>query len=269
MSSKPPSNTATHTDDCYTASHQRCCSPLERVRYFPRQCINAEDMRMAHEYLYEKMRRHNRFLHGWGVVCGLLVEPTNNADSNWQITICPGYALTPQGDEIYLCEPVHFDLKTGAQEPETCTVKWPCPPEGAMPSTKQRSIVYLAIRFAECLSRPVRIHSAGCGCDEAGCEYSRIRDSFEIKLLWKLPESHIRAKDIDKKWCDEWSNRKNDVSKLPLPPCPDCVDDPWVILASIKLPSNENIKLLRDDIYYSDRRTLFSGSVMQGLLMCK
>jgi len=46
--------------------------------------------------------------------------------------------------------------------------------------------VYIAVRYAECLSRPTR-SSAGCGCDESVCEYSRVRDSFEIKLLWKLP----------------------------------------------------------------------------------
>jgi hypothetical protein len=46
-----------------------CGTALERVRYFPRQLITADDMRAEQEFFLNKMRRHNRFLHGWGVVC--------------------------------------------------------------------------------------------------------------------------------------------------------------------------------------------------------
>ena len=33
---------------------------LERVRYYPRQLMTAEDMRAEQDYFVERLRRHNR-----------------------------------------------------------------------------------------------------------------------------------------------------------------------------------------------------------------
>jgi hypothetical protein len=46
---------------------------LERVNFFDRQLLTANDMIADRDYFLQKLRRHNRFLHGWGVVCGLTV----------------------------------------------------------------------------------------------------------------------------------------------------------------------------------------------------
>ncbi len=50
---------------------------LERVRYFPRQMITPADLTQAQDYMRAKLRRHNRMLHGWGVVCGCEVQATS------------------------------------------------------------------------------------------------------------------------------------------------------------------------------------------------
>jgi len=42
---------------------------LERVKYFNRMLLTADDMRTDQDFVLQKLRRHNRFLHGWGVVC--------------------------------------------------------------------------------------------------------------------------------------------------------------------------------------------------------
>ena len=44
---------------------RRPTSARNRVRYFPRQLLTADDMRTEQEYLREKLRRHNRLLHRW------------------------------------------------------------------------------------------------------------------------------------------------------------------------------------------------------------
>src|SRR5882757_1794308 len=72
---------------------------LERVRYFSRQLITAEDMRAEQEYFINKQRRHNRLLHGTGVVCGLDVSASPDTDFPQRVAVSAGYALTPQGDE--------------------------------------------------------------------------------------------------------------------------------------------------------------------------
>src|SRR5262245_15867170 len=83
---------------------------LERVRYFTRQLLTADDMVTDQDYIRQKLRRHNRFLHGWGAVCGLEVTAAPTADAPWRVRIGSGYALGPYGDEIYVAEPVHLDL---------------------------------------------------------------------------------------------------------------------------------------------------------------
>src|SRR5947209_10205738 len=55
--------------------HMTTPSTLERVHFFPRQLLTADDMDAEQHYFRQKLRRHTRFLHGWGVVCGCEVKP--------------------------------------------------------------------------------------------------------------------------------------------------------------------------------------------------
>jgi hypothetical protein len=250
--------------------------PLERVRYFPRQLLTADDMRLEQEYFRQKMRRHNRYLHGWGVVCGASVEPIDDP-KHWRVRVCPGYAVAPQGDEILIDHCVDVDLKLGAT-PEPCTVRWPCPPTGEMPGNHERlRKVYIAVRYAECQSRPVKVHPAGCGCDESACEYSRTRESFEIKVLWALPESHTKAAADDKAWCQQLHLTSSEELKrrlmFPAPPCPECELDPWVVLATVMLPTGEPGGTVGGapaglQVFYEDRRVLLGTQRLQTAMLC-
>lgn len=249
---------------CHSALHT-----LERVRYFPRQLITADDMTLEQEYFRQKARRHNRFLHGWGVVCGLGVEAAPVEGRPWQVRVCPGFAVSPQGDDIPVPEPVSFDLATGQCGNEPCQ-PWPCPPTPAgnlSGNGREAPPVYLAIRHAECDSRPVRVHPLGCGCDESLCEYSRIRDDFELKVLCEMPHSHIQAAAEDVQWVNQmnaWLQERN--GPMPVPPCAGCPEDPWVLLARIRLPKQgEQIKA--GDIDYLGRRVLLSARSIQLLAL--
>ncbi|MBL8298436.1 MAG: hypothetical protein JNN30_08825 [Rhodanobacteraceae bacterium] len=253
------------------------CKPglfgLERVRYFPRQLITADDMSAEQEYLRQRDRRHNRFLHGWGVVCDLSVEPAPDAKHPWQVRVCPGYAMGPQGDEISVGAMVLFDLATGICDNDPCQ-PWPCPPPANPNSTvggqQQRQPVYLAIRHAECDSKPVRVHPLGCGCDEMLCEYSRIRDDFELKLLCELPQSHVIAGAQDLAWAikfKQWATNNDNRGPPPLPPCPQCPDDPWVVIARIHLPDKPTTPIVASQIDYVGRRLLYSTQALQMALL--
>src|SRR6516165_8528182 len=48
---------------------------FRRLRYFYGQLLGAQDMRTEQNFFREKLNLHNHCLHGYGVVCGLLVEP--------------------------------------------------------------------------------------------------------------------------------------------------------------------------------------------------
>ena len=55
------------------------CGGLEclcRPRFFAGQLLTDEDLNLLNHYIIEKNKLHNRYLHGWGVVCGLEVCAT-------------------------------------------------------------------------------------------------------------------------------------------------------------------------------------------------
>jgi hypothetical protein len=249
--------------------HCACCGQaLERVRHFPRMLMTADDMRAEQEYFREKARRHNRYLHGWGVVCGCTVEAVPGQVR--QVRVCPGYFVGPQGDEVCIDRCIDVDLQSGARD-QPCSVRWPCPPVGDVPQDNDgRSTVYIAARYAECFSRPVRVHPAGCGCDETGCEYSRVRDSYEVKVLWNLPESHLRARQDDDVWCQAVQSGGAAMRRLhlwPAPPCPECESDPWVVLAAVIFGTGGG-ETAPPQIRYEVRRVLLATQRLQLGVMC-
>jgi hypothetical protein len=223
----------------------------ERVRYFPRQLLTPDDMVTDQDYIRDKLRRHNRFLHGWGVVCGLEVTPAANGNAPWRIKIGQGYALGPYGDEIYVPEPVYLDLAQCGPEAATD----PCEPDRLRSCPGGGKELYIAMKYTECLARPVRAMPAGCTCEEEACEYSRIRDSFQIECLTRLPPSHQPKQGY--LLCDFY-NRKQ------LPSCPPCPTDPWVVLAKVTLPADREVI---KDIDNFVRRPIFSTAVLQERLI--
>jgi hypothetical protein len=163
---------------------------LERTRFFPRQLVTPDDLTQDQRYFRDKLRRHNRFLHGWGVVCGAWVR--KHADPG-KVVIEPGYVLGPWGDEIVIDKEVPVDLFQETTEGlvhATCTD--PADPWCSRVRVERRAgaTSYLAVRYDECDTRPVRVATDACGCDLTECQYSRTRDGYAVKLLSALPASY-------------------------------------------------------------------------------
>src|ERR1700674_5291702 len=54
------------------------CAPVPdftRLTYFYGQVLSAQDFQKEQDYFREKLKLHNRCLHGYGVVCGLKIRP--------------------------------------------------------------------------------------------------------------------------------------------------------------------------------------------------
>jgi hypothetical protein len=87
------------------------CGGLEcfcRPRFFPGQLLTDEALNRLMGYLTGKHRLHNRYLHGWGVACGLEVR-CDPCDPK-QVIVGTGYALAPCGDDIVLCDEQAVDV---------------------------------------------------------------------------------------------------------------------------------------------------------------
>jgi len=142
----------------------------------------------------------------------------------WQVMVKPGYILGPYGDEIHIdCTRV-IDLRsrgvTGVTG-ELCV-------EAADPwcsevfEYREAEKLYIAVRYKEVATRPVRVQPVGC-CDDNKCEYSRLKDGYEIAVLDYCPNDHEDPPDRDEIIGDK------------VPDCPECPDEPWVGLASVTL----------------------------------
>lgn len=215
---------------------------LERTRFFPRQLITPDDLTQDQIYFREKMRRHNRLLHGWGVVCGARVRQGQGA---CEVVIEPGYILGPFGDEIVIDQEVTVDLCRESLDGNAIS---PCGDlldpwcSDVRVNRRAGQVLYLAVKYAECRSRPVRVPANGCGCNEQECEYSRIRDSFAIKVLTSLPSTYSDPMPQPSSdgivRCGVTAN-----GEVVPPSCPPCPTEPWVILADVMLNGEDGVDI--------------------------
>ncbi len=211
---------------------------LERVRYYPRQLMTAEDMSTEQYYFVERMRRHNRLFHGWGILCGLEVRPAATTEKPWQVCVFPGDACCPAGDEIHVSTPVPFDLARAPGPEEDDCVPCPCPPGPPMGNGESAvSVHYLAIRYHCRAARPVRTGHTECGCAESSCETSRYRDDFELRVLADLPVPYdATSLEAERTWLEDFKyslQNKTNLLGLLTRPCSASSVGPWVILASV------------------------------------
>jgi hypothetical protein len=204
---------------CDTCDSLQC---LCRPRFFAGQLVTDADFRRLDQYLVGKDRLHNKFLHGSGVVCGLEVV-CNPCDDT--VTVRPGYALGPCGEDIVVCADTSVDVGAMIRAQRRAQARAACPP-GSNPYTstpndcdalEQRWI--LGICYDEQPGRPVTSltttacsspggcgcggstgsSGAGCGCGggsarpaPTGCEPTVICEGFRFTLTKEKPIRLVR-----------------------------------------------------------------------------
>jgi hypothetical protein len=241
---------------CHSAPDLCATGVIERPCYYPGQLLTPAEMTLEQQYFRDKMRRHNRLLHGWGVVCGATVclipeelardarrmgsqmmpaqaaadSPAQATPKPWKVRVTAGYILGPYGDEILIDREQIVDLRTCGHSGAAGEHGEPPDPWCADVYVKREpGPLYVAVRYTEMKSRPVRVQPAGCGCDDTQCEYSRCRDGYEICVLTDCPPGQDTPPDLE------------DLFRGPLPDCPECPIDPWVVLARVEIDADGTI----------------------------
>src|SRR4051794_30185331 len=139
----------------------RLLDRLRRVNYFTGQLLTAADLQRDQEYFRHRLRRHNRALHGWGVVSGLDVHTVHDNDGMVTVTVAPGYALGPDGDEIVVAEQVSL----------------------ALPAAGTHWVV--AARYEERLIEPL---PATVGAGDEGVRFGATEETSVVEVLAALPD---------------------------------------------------------------------------------
>ena len=124
---------------------------LERNNYFSGRLLSAEDFALEQDYFRERFRRLNRELHGAGIAKGLevSVEPEG---ARHKVTVQPGFAIGPEGEEIAVADAVMVCL------PEKGDALW------------------VALIHRERPTRPVPT------ADGEALQFARIEEGFAIRL---------------------------------------------------------------------------------------
>jgi hypothetical protein len=167
-----------------TETHCPVCGGLEclcRPRFFAGQLLTEEDLNRLENYVIGKNKLHNRYLHGWGVACGLEVL-CNPCDG--YVTVKSGYALSPCGDDIVVCQDTSVNVcdlisRCRTQKEWDCDPAWPNP-NPICGDQDQQWVLYICYdekpargitplrgsTSAPCCSRCSGGGSSSCGC---GC----------------------------------------------------------------------------------------------------
>lgn len=161
-------------------------SCLERPKYFCGQLLTEEDLQAEQRYQKEKNRLHNRYLHGWGVVCGLKVTCHPKCASKGNILIEKGYAIDCCGNDIIVCEDEELDFIRKIKECQPEVQEDECLSEASPEKDECEDMekkYCLIIKYKEEEARPVTaLKRDEEGCSVRRCEPSRIREGYAIEV---------------------------------------------------------------------------------------
>jgi hypothetical protein len=196
---------------CGSAACSKCADecqggPLQRPQFFSGQLLTEDDLQLLSDYVAAKSRLHNRFLHGYGVVCGLLVmcHPCGGG----KVVVQPGTALDCCGNHIIVPCPVELDINAMVQalrielrggydcgDPckEPCNETDDCKDEPLRVERKVRRYC-LYIRYCEVQEEPVAPYVTGGDCAVQVCRPTRIREGYRFEL--RCPEKEPEPDDL-------------------------------------------------------------------------
>ncbi len=172
-----------HPAGCGCGCDTACdIGPFTRNNFFTGKLLLERDFTDEQQYLIDKLRHHNRRLHGWGVVCGLKVEQHKTPGCTDRfVCIDPGTALDCCGHEIVVREHECIDISTLPSMEKLAAAAKAGGGDDA-PRTLQ-----ICVRYRECGTEPIPVLYDECGCDDTRCLPNRILESFDIDVLVDPP----------------------------------------------------------------------------------
>jgi hypothetical protein len=252
------------------------CPPAEftRLRYAYGMRLGSVELSDEQSYLVGKDRFHNVRCHGAGVLCGLRVDrfvwpqgaPTGTPSTVLRVT--RGAALDGCGREVLVpcdqCIDVAAWFAVNGAKLN--------PPPGAGPLR-----VWVALRYRECPSDPAPVPRDPCGCDSGGCDYTRVRESFELCLFaGKSPAcagAVFPTADALLAALAAPNEVQAQLDQLTAETCPAGAADEWLCLAAFDAtvsapgPAQTVTDISTPNNAIGGRRPLLSTAALQTLLL--
>lgn len=148
--------------------------PLKRVNYPFGLVLGVDEFVQEQAYLLEQDRGHNRQLHGYGTVWGLLVEVPEEVEPP-EVRVSPGVAVAPAGMRICVPDAMCAKLDDWLEGRQAALGKLFGDPEFELK-------LCVVLCYRECHTDVVPLPGEPCRSEEETRGPSRIQDSFEVKL---------------------------------------------------------------------------------------
>jgi len=172
-------------------AHDHELTSFSHPRYFYGQRLDVRHFEGEQDYFKRKLWLLNRLVHGYGVVCGLDVQPS---DDRKGVVVMPGVALDRQGHEIVVpcrSEPVAIPVnESRPYEPRPYEPKDSEPPkyketEGAERYGYQEEspddYVQILLCFHTCDADPEPVLAGGCD-SPSPCAAGSTRERYRITV---------------------------------------------------------------------------------------
>ena len=249
-------------------SRSGCKTPLAEARngiviplYFDRQVIRAADLNLGHASHAAEVARMRRYLHGWGVVAGLIPRLSNGA-----LEVSPGYGVTMTGEEVLLIRSERIEgIRKGILA--CCAPARDC---GAVTDADLAAAAEEDDAEVESwiVARPVATEAEPRPGVPEGCEHpanlllpTRACGGVSLELRCELSSTHrpepARCAELREHICPEEGKRPKPV---PMPPKP-VPEDNFLVLGKL-VATREGVTLSLEG-----RRPLLPTYILQDWLM--
>lgn len=191
----------TETETTRPGAEEFDAPPLRRLRYFHGQMLGARDFQREQDYHREKLKLRMRALLGYGVVCGLHVEPAPRDEDDCppdsgedtppaeqsgeeprhtrrraKVTISPGLGVDCDGNEVVVRGGCAIDL-------------WKALP----PHERDTDTVWIGIEYAERPVEPTRaVYNDACA-DTGDCEFGWTEECYTVRVTGCEPPEDERC----------------------------------------------------------------------------
>lgn len=277
--------------DAMPGSQEKVCLPCDipafcRNSYYRGKLLTERDFNDEQRYGIDKRRLHTLALHGWGVVCGLVVRPHPHCPER-RLVVSEGLAIDDCGREIRLLKEDCVTLPKPAPMPSPAVAGQSASPAPADSSVTDEPLsedreddgpampddgcdpapvpkdLYLCIRYAECETEFAPAPFDDCSCTTSSQKPNRVCESYALVLYEQKPSFWDKAtrEPCDMGDCGQYYREAREC-------CPNTNCFPCLPLAVIcNFVPGETVKPEQID-NWGPRRLLASTETLDQVIRC-
>lgn len=199
-----------------SATQEKTCLPCDipafcRNSYYRGKLLTERDFSDEQRFHIDKLRLHNLALHGWGVVCGLVIKPHPYCPDQ-RLVVEAGLAIDDCGREIRILKEDYIQLpmpvavppvaagqgkanpqvgeKMESQTSPDDEVPLPENPCGDTPVPKE---LYVCICYSECETEFAPAPFDNCSCTTSSQKPNRVCEGYRLDITDQKPQCWDKA----------------------------------------------------------------------------